>query len=76
MATISITIPDDKAAEVRDALCDTYGYSTESGLTKAQFSKKVVADFVKEVYRVYMGAKAAESARINAESAIKAVDIN
>ena len=76
MATITINIPDDKITEVRDALCDAYGYTTESGLTRAQFAKRVVADFVKEVYRAQMGTKAADAARANAETAIKTVDIN
>jgi hypothetical protein len=76
MAQITITIPDDKIADVRDALCEAYGYSAESGLTKAQFAKKVVADFVKDVYRVSAGTKAAEAARLNAETAIKVIDIN
>jgi hypothetical protein len=76
MAQIIINIPDNNIADVRDALCDAYGYSAATGLTKTQFAKKVVADFVKEIYRAQMGTKAAEAARVNAEEAIKAVDIN
>lgn len=76
MATISITIPDNNLNDVIDALCDAYGYSVQSGLTKAKFAKRVIADFVKEIYRSQVGAKAADAARVNAESLAKAVDIN
>jgi hypothetical protein len=76
MATISITIPDNNINDVVDALCDAYGYSAESGLTKAKFAKRVVADFVKEIYRSQVGAKAADAARVSAEAQAKAVDIN
>lgn len=76
MATISITIPDDKASDIRDALCSTYGWTTESGLTKTQFSKKVVAEFVKGVYQNYTIDQAAEQARQNVKVTIANVDIN
>lgn len=76
MATITITIPDDKAADIRDALCLQYGWTQASELTKTQFSKKVVADFVKGVYQNYVIDQAAEAARQTAKQSIATVDIN
>jgi hypothetical protein len=76
MATISITIPDNNLNDVIDAICDAYGWTADSGLTKAKFAKRVVADFVKEIYRSQVGTKAADSARVSAEAQAKAVDIN
>jgi hypothetical protein len=76
MAQITINIPDDKISDVKDALCDYGGYSANSGLTKAQFAKKVVADMVKDIYRSYVANNAAEQARVNAELQVKSVDIN
>ena len=63
MATISITIPDGKLVEVRDAICETYHYSAvivdDAGLTipnpetKTQFAKRMVARFVHEIYQAW-----------------------
>jgi hypothetical protein len=75
MATITVNIPDDKITEVKDAICEAYGWTAESGMTKAQFAKRVVADFVKEIYRSQVGTKAAEAARLTSEQVAKAVDI-
>jgi hypothetical protein len=76
MATITVNIPDDKITEVKDAICEAYGWTAEIGMTKAQFAKRVVADFVKEIYRSQVGAKAADAARVSAEAQAKSVDIN
>jgi hypothetical protein len=76
MAQIIINIPDDKLTEVRDALCEAYNYSTDSGLTKAQFAKKIVADFVKQIYINHVAEKSADTARKTSFSTTSNIDIN
>ena len=76
MAQITINIPDDKLVDVRDALCEAYGWTAETGMTKAQFSKRVVADFVKSIYVSHMASKASEIAKQNSMSVTNLVDIN
>lgn len=55
MATISIQIPDDKLTRIVDGLCSAYGYDLqkESGstLTKPQFAKRVIIEFIKKTVR-------------------------
>ncbi len=51
MATITITFPDAQAVRVRDALCDYGGWSAESGMTKADFSRDVVRRLVRDAVR-------------------------
>lgn len=61
MASINITIPDDKIDSVVDAMCEYFGYQTsivddEGGAipnpeTKNQFAKKQLKQFIKKVYR-------------------------
>ena len=56
---IKLTIPDENKDEAINALCSAYDYDErkEDKETKAQFAKRKIVDFVKEVVR---------SARINA----------
>jgi hypothetical protein len=72
MATISITIPDGSINDVKDAFAAIYGWTAESGLTKAQFAKKKVADYTKDVLKEYKAQQAGEAAR----QSIDTVDIN
>lgn len=53
MANLSITIPDDKDALVGDAFAREYGWSASSGLTKKQFVKQEVINFIKAVVKRY-----------------------
>ena len=50
MAQIAITIPDNVVNEVVDAFAYKYGWSYEMGITKANFARKKVADYIKAVY--------------------------
>ena len=71
MAKITLEIPDDKLQEVVDSLCATYGYQAKildkdgkeiiNPETPAQFAKRQVVQFVKEVVK---------SSRINKAAAI------
>jgi hypothetical protein len=76
MATITINIPDDKAADIRDAFAVKYGWTADLGITKTAFAKKIVAEFVKGIYQSYVIDNAAEQARLSAKSSISNIDIN
>lgn len=79
MATISLTIPDAVIQRVLDALGGTYGYKatledgTPNPQTKAQFSKAVVADYVKKIVRQWEAQQAGQTAY---NTAANDVDIN
>jgi len=62
---ISITIPDDKLTEVIDALCSAYNYDEKKlkDETKAQFAKRQIINFVKEVVKSNRIDKAVEITR-------------
>lgn len=51
MATISITIPDAQLQRVIDAVCGTYNYDPNSGLTQAQFAKQQLSLWLKSTVR-------------------------
>jgi hypothetical protein len=53
MAQITITIPDNVVSEVLDAFADKYGWTPEMGITKANFARKKVADYIKATYIEY-----------------------
>ncbi len=49
MAQIIFTIPDDKLARVIDAVAAYYGWTAETGLTKAAFAKGQLVNFLKQI---------------------------
>lgn len=52
MATITLTFPDAAQPRIVDALCGLYGWTSESGLTRGQFSKQCTIDWLRhEVMR-------------------------
>lgn len=71
MATISIDIPDAVVPRVLDAFAATYSWPG-TGLTKGQFAKQCLANYVKEVTKAYEASKAAEDARKAAADAANA----
>lgn len=50
MAQIAITIPDNVVNEVLDAFAYKYGWNAGMGITKANFARQKVADYIKAVY--------------------------
>ena len=72
MAQITINIPDSAINDVKDAFAALYGWSADSGLTKAQFAKAKVSEYVKTVLKEYKAQQAADGAR----QSIDTVDIN
>ena len=53
MAQITIDIPDNVVTDLLDAFADKYGWNPEMGITKANFGRKKVADYVKAIYIEY-----------------------
>jgi hypothetical protein len=76
MAQITVNIPNDKISDVVEAFATGYGWTTGSGVTKAQFAKQVVADFVKRTYQNYVVENAATQARESAAASMSTIDIN
>jgi hypothetical protein len=71
MATFTLDIPDNIKDEVFTAVCTTQGYDPETDGTPAQFTRKVVVGFLKEMvveHRVNVAASA-KQATMNAEMA-------
>jgi len=70
---ITLTIPDDKAAQVVDSFCKAYKYQDkirqadglliDNPVTKGQFTKNILISFVKEITRSVAAQDAAEAAR-------------
>jgi hypothetical protein len=53
MAQITIDIPDNVVSDVLDAFADKYGWTSEMGISKANFGRKKVADYIKATYIEY-----------------------
>jgi hypothetical protein len=47
MANITITIPDAQAQRVLDAIARRHGWDPGGAVTKAQFARNVIANFIK-----------------------------
>jgi hypothetical protein len=63
VAQISITVPDGVLPRVRDAFAAVYGWTAELGITKAEFARRQIARYAKDVVRDYEASQAAETAR-------------
>lgn len=50
MANFTIKIPNDKVDAVVDALCKKFDYTDTLNMTKPQFAKKQILNFIKKVY--------------------------
>lgn len=62
MANITIIIPDAVAPRVLDAVAARYGWSTGTGMTKAQFAKDIIVKLLKESVRMHEGQVASSAA--------------
>ena len=64
MAQITMTIPDAVMPDVIDALCDRGHYDpTRTELTRAQFARSMVIDYVRTVTKHYRAEKKANAER-------------
>lgn len=59
-------IPDAVVGRVLDSFDAAYAGRTQAGLTKAQWAKRVVAAFVKDVVRAFEANRDVEAARLAA----------
>lgn len=75
MASITITIPDAVVNDVLDAFAVTYGWTADSGLTKAQFARARTADYIKNVYKNHLSSLALQQAQTNVDTQVNAVVI-
>lgn len=76
MGQITFNVPDAVEQRVLDAVAVSRGWTPESGLTKLQFFRKVVREFVKGVVSEYEASAAARAAYATAKtSADQEVDI-
>lgn len=74
MAVISISLPDAHVNRVLDAVTTRRGWTSGSGLTKAQFVKKVLIDLLKDDVRYIEALAARESHRIAGDAAAQAAE--
>jgi hypothetical protein len=51
MATMTINLPDAHANRIIDAFAVQYGWSAGLGVTKAQFAKSKVIEFIKDTVK-------------------------
>lgn len=75
MAQIIIEIPDDKAVDIRDAFADVFGWTDQLGVTKTQFAKQKIAEYVKQIYKQYKVSLASNAATQTAISEVDTVII-
>lgn len=72
MANITITVPDNVANRLLDAIALEYRYTENQlqGETKAQFAKRMlIEDWAKRILKRQEGNAAAEASRATAEAA-------
>jgi hypothetical protein len=70
MATISINIPDAVLGRVVDAMAARYGWTSDSGLTKVQFAKRILTGLLKETVKMHEGQIASAAATQTASSTV------
>jgi hypothetical protein len=67
MASISITIPDNKVNDVLDAFATTFGWrSSQLDGTKAEFAKRMLMNYIREIVVAHKTEQASLTARQNA----------
>lgn len=84
--TISITIPDDQAARIKNSFCAALGWTatitdidtgevTQNPLTQNQFIRRQIADYIKRTVRAYEANQGAEEAMAIAIQAVNSIVI-
>lgn len=72
---LTLTIPDDKAAEILNDFCEYHGWTSKSQLTKTQFAKARIAEFVKESVKALRANREAKLARQTQIEEVDKIDI-
>jgi len=85
LATITLTIPNDKIDRIVTAFCGEFGYqdtiTNEDGTTstnpvsKNAFTKQKVVEYVKQVTRNYEANISAAQARVIVDSDVNSINI-
>lgn len=75
MATITITTPSDKDARIADAFDGTFPGRDDVGLSKAQWVKRQLIEYTKQVVRNYEAEIAASAARTTTETDVNSFNI-
>lgn len=75
MAQVTLTVPDGVKDRVFDAVAATKGYNAAQHGTKAQFTKSIITNFLKDIVKSYEGSEAGRIAQQNACNAVD-TDIN
>lgn len=75
MAQITIDIPTAAVNRVQDAFASEYGWTSELGVTKAQFTKQQIIRFIKQTVKNNEGNTQAGNARQVVEGEIEAINI-
>lgn len=83
---ISFAVPTTALPDVIDALCDRGDFTSQKNnflrlnpggtfMTRPEFAKSIIVDFVKTVFKHYKGEAAGTAARATAEATVEAVPI-
>lgn len=75
LVDVCITIPDTHATDVNNVLADYWGWSSDLGLTKAQFNKQKLAEYLKGLYVSHKASLAADDARVGTDTTARKVGI-
>lgn len=63
MATVTITVPDEAALRIANAICQTYGYDESSGQSPIDFTQSVVFRWLTQTTLDYEAKVASDVAR-------------
>jgi hypothetical protein len=69
VASFTVTIPDDKLADLVSALCARYGYSAEFGVTRSVFARDQIRVHLVDTYKQWKAAQALTAAAVQSETA-------
>jgi len=75
MATITLTIPDDKVQQILDGVCQFHGYNPSSGLTKAEFAKFMIIQILKNTVKDAELQTIRDQTEATLRAAVEAIDI-
>ena len=70
MATITITIPDEKVNQVLEAFAIRYRYDPNAGQTKAEFAKSKIIDYLKREYIEFMAEQTMNNIKNNLDDIV------
>ena len=76
MSQITITVPDNQDARIVNAFAAEFGWKQESGLTKVQFFKRKVIDYIKDIVKKNEAFPAMKVTEQNVISDVNSIDIS